>query len=84
MEQALEVYRLHFAFTIHVSLPRSSADDGLALLLVYLKTRALPTRDTRLWRVRTRTHALRGQRVLDGLRDYGLFGLARLRCDAIC
>ena len=46
MEQALELHRLHLAFTIHVSLHRSSADDGLALLLVYLKTKALPTRDT--------------------------------------
>jgi hypothetical protein len=46
MEQALEVHRLHFVFTIHVSLHRSSADDGLALLLVYGKTKAFSTRDT--------------------------------------
>jgi hypothetical protein len=46
MEQVLDVHRLHLAFTIHVSRHRSSADDGVALLLVYLETKALPTRDT--------------------------------------
>jgi cytochrome bd ubiquinol oxidase subunit I len=43
MEQALEVHRLHFAFTItfHYIFPQLTM--GLALLLVYLKTKALRT-----------------------------------------
>jgi cytochrome d ubiquinol oxidase subunit I len=45
MEQALEVHRLHFAFTItfHYIFPQLTM--GLALLLVYLKTKALRTKD---------------------------------------
>ena len=45
MEQALDVHRLHFAFTItfHYIFPQLTM--GLALLLVYLKTKALRTRD---------------------------------------
>ncbi len=45
MEQALEVHRLHFAFTItfHYIFPQLTM--GLALLLVYLKTKALRTGD---------------------------------------
>ncbi len=45
MEQALEVHRLRFAFTItfHYIFPQLTM--GLALLLVYLKTKALRTGD---------------------------------------
>lgn len=45
MEQALAVHRLHFAFTItfHYIFPQLTM--GLALLLVYLKTKALRTGD---------------------------------------
>ena len=45
MEQALEVHRLHFAFTItfHYIFPQLTM--GLALLLVYFKTKALRTGD---------------------------------------
>jgi cytochrome d ubiquinol oxidase subunit I len=45
MEQALGVHRLHFAFTItfHYIFPQLTM--GLALLLVYLKTKALRTGD---------------------------------------
>src|SRR6202140_869063 len=45
MEQALGVPRLHFAFTItfHYIFPQLTM--GLALLLVYLKTKALRTGD---------------------------------------
>jgi cytochrome bd ubiquinol oxidase subunit I len=45
MEQALQVHRLHFAFTVtfHYIFPQLTM--GLALLLVYLKTKALRTRD---------------------------------------
>lgn len=45
MEQAREVHRLHFAFTVtfHYIFPQLTM--GLALLLVYLKTKALRTRD---------------------------------------
>jgi cytochrome bd ubiquinol oxidase subunit I len=45
MEQALDVHRLHFAFTItfHYIFPQLTM--GLALLLVYLKTKALRTSD---------------------------------------
>jgi cytochrome d ubiquinol oxidase subunit I len=45
MEQALEVHRLHFAFTVtfHYIFPQLTM--GLALLLVYLKTKALRTGD---------------------------------------
>src|ERR1700732_4350063 len=45
MEQALTVHRLHFAFTItfHYIFPQLTM--GLALLLVYLKTKALRTGD---------------------------------------
>jgi cytochrome bd ubiquinol oxidase subunit I len=44
-DQALEVHRLHFAFTItfHYIFPQLTM--GLALLLVYLKTKALRTGD---------------------------------------
>jgi cytochrome d ubiquinol oxidase subunit I len=43
MEQAIDVHRLHFAFTItfHYLFPQLTM--GLALLLVYLKTKALRT-----------------------------------------
>src|ERR1700719_2713469 len=55
MEQALGVHRLHFAFTItfHYIFPQLTM--GLALLIVYLKTKALRTNDehynraTRFW-----------------------------------
>lgn len=55
MEHALGVHRLHFAFTIvfHYIFPQLTM--GLALLLVYLKTKALRTNDehydraTRFW-----------------------------------
>src|SRR6266516_8132342 len=45
MGQALDVHRLHFAFTItfHYLFPQLTM--GLALLLVYLKTKALRTGD---------------------------------------
>src|SRR5216684_6615162 len=45
MEQALGVHRLHFAFTIvfHYIFPQLTM--GLALLIVYLKTKALRTND---------------------------------------
>src|ERR1700681_2898769 len=45
MNQALNVHRLHFAFTItfHYIFPQLTM--GLALLLVYLKTKALRTGD---------------------------------------
>src|SRR6516225_7108343 len=45
MEQALTVHRLHFAFTItfHYIFPQLTM--GLALLLVYLKTKFLRTGD---------------------------------------
>ena len=45
MEQALGVHRLHFAFTVtfHYIFPQLTM--GLALLLVYLKTKALRTGD---------------------------------------
>src|ERR1700726_3804823 len=45
MEQAVDVHRLHFAFTItyHYIFPQLTM--GLALLLVYLKTKALRTGD---------------------------------------
>src|SRR3974377_1177190 len=45
MGQALDLHRLHFAFTItfHYIFPQLTM--GLALLLVYLKTKALRTRD---------------------------------------
>src|SRR6202162_6213531 len=45
MEQALGVHRLQFAFTItfHYIFPQLTM--GLALLLVYLKTKFLPTGD---------------------------------------
>jgi cytochrome bd ubiquinol oxidase subunit I len=47
MEQALTVHRLHFAFTatFHYIFPQLTM--GLALLLVYLKTKALRTGDDR-------------------------------------
>jgi cytochrome bd ubiquinol oxidase subunit I len=47
MEQALNVHRLHFAFTVtfHYIFPQLTM--GLALLLVYLKTKALRTGDDR-------------------------------------
>src|ERR1041384_6754081 len=47
MEQALTVHRLHFAFTItfHYIFPQLTM--GLALLLVYLKTKFLRTGDER-------------------------------------
>src|SRR5260370_9668112 len=43
MGQALDVHRLHFAFTVtfHYIFPQLTM--GLALLLVYLKTKALRT-----------------------------------------
>src|SRR5260370_2739872 len=55
MEQALGIHRLHFAFTIvfHYIFPQLTM--GLALLIVYLKTKALRTNDehynraTRFW-----------------------------------
>src|SRR5258708_21489572 len=55
MGQAVDVHRLHFAFTItfHYIFPQSTM--GLALLLVYLKTKPLRTGDelynrpARLW-----------------------------------
>jgi cytochrome d ubiquinol oxidase subunit I len=55
MEHALVVHRLHFAFTIvfHYIFPQLTM--GLALLIVYLKTKALRTNDehydraTRFW-----------------------------------
>ncbi|HXA56348.1 MAG TPA: cytochrome ubiquinol oxidase subunit I, partial [Candidatus Acidoferrum sp.] len=45
MEQALDVDRLHFAFTVtfHYIFPQLTM--GLALLLLYLKTKALRTGD---------------------------------------
>ncbi|MGA8072307.1 MAG: cytochrome ubiquinol oxidase subunit I [Candidatus Acidiferrales bacterium] len=45
MEQAVDVHRLHFAFTVtfHYIFPQLTM--GLALLLVYLKTKALRTGD---------------------------------------
>ena len=45
MNQALDVHRLHFAFTVtfHYIFPQLTM--GLALLLVYLKTKALRTGD---------------------------------------
>ena len=45
MNEALSVHRLHFAFTItfHYIFPQLTM--GLALLLVYLKTKALRTGD---------------------------------------
>jgi cytochrome d ubiquinol oxidase subunit I len=45
MEQALEAHRLHFAFTVtfHYIFPQLTM--GLALLIVYLKTKALRTGD---------------------------------------
>src|SRR3979490_2322753 len=45
MEQALNVHRLHFAFTItfHYIFPQLTM--GLGLLIVYLKTKALGTGD---------------------------------------
>jgi cytochrome d ubiquinol oxidase subunit I len=45
MNEALNVHRLHFAFTItfHYIFPQLTM--GLALLLVYLKTKALRTGD---------------------------------------
>ncbi len=45
MEQALTVHRLHFAFTVtfHYIFPQLTM--GLALLIVYLKTKALRTGD---------------------------------------
>jgi len=45
MGQALDVHRLHFAFTItfHYIFPQLTM--GLALLIVYLKTKALRTGD---------------------------------------
>jgi cytochrome d ubiquinol oxidase subunit I len=45
MEQALQIHRLHFAFTVtfHYLFPQLTM--GLALLLVYLKTKALRTGD---------------------------------------
>ena len=45
MGQALDVHRLHFAFTVtfHYIFPQLTM--GLALLLVYLKTKALRTGD---------------------------------------
>jgi cytochrome bd ubiquinol oxidase subunit I len=47
VEQALTVHRLHFAFTVtfHYIFPQLTM--GLALLLVYLKTKALRTGDDR-------------------------------------
>src|SRR6201981_3792233 len=47
MGQALDVHRLHFAFTItfHYIFPQLTM--GLALLIVYLKTKALRTGDER-------------------------------------
>ncbi len=44
MGQALDVHRLHFAFTVtfHYIFPQLTM--GLALLIVYLKTKALRTR----------------------------------------
>ncbi len=47
MEHALGVHRLHFAFTIvfHYIFPQLTM--GLALLIVYLKTKALRTNDER-------------------------------------
>lgn len=47
MEHALELHRLHFAFTamFHYIFPQLTM--GLALLLVYLKTKALRTGDER-------------------------------------
>jgi cytochrome d ubiquinol oxidase subunit I len=45
MDEALDVHRLHFAFTVtfHYIFPQLTM--GLALLLVYLKTKALRTND---------------------------------------
>src|SRR5437879_11407947 len=45
MGQAVDVHRLHFAFTVtfHYIFPQLTM--GLALLLVYLKTKALRTGD---------------------------------------
>ncbi|MBS1839504.1 MAG: cytochrome ubiquinol oxidase subunit I [Acidobacteria bacterium] len=45
MEQALDVHRLHFAFTItyHYIFPQLTM--GLALLILYLKTKAIRTND---------------------------------------
>src|ERR1700739_203426 len=45
MEQALGIHRLHFAFTIvfHYIFPQLTM--GVALLIVYLKTKALRTND---------------------------------------
>jgi cytochrome bd ubiquinol oxidase subunit I len=50
MEQALTVHRLHFAFTatFHYIFPQLTM--GLALLLVYLETKALRTGDDRFHR----------------------------------
>src|SRR5438105_12194251 len=47
MEQALNVHRLHFAFTVtfHYIFPQLTM--GLALLIVYLKTKFLRTNDER-------------------------------------
>ena len=47
MEHALDMHRLHFAFTVtfHYIFPQLTM--GLALLLVYLKTKALRTGDER-------------------------------------
>ena len=45
MGQALNVHRLHFAFTITLHYIFPQLTMGLALLLVYLKTKALRTSD---------------------------------------
>src|ERR1700687_2124227 len=45
MEQALGVHRLHFAFTITLHYIFPQLTMGLALLIVYLKTKALRTGD---------------------------------------
>src|SRR5258705_674740 len=55
MEHALGVHRLHFAFTITCHYICREWTMGLALLIVYLKTKALRTNDehnnraTRFW-----------------------------------
>jgi cytochrome d ubiquinol oxidase subunit I len=45
MEQALEVHQLYFAFTVTFHYLFSQLTMRLALLLVYLKTKALRTGD---------------------------------------
>jgi cytochrome bd-type quinol oxidase subunit 1 len=59
VRQALNVHRLHFAFTItfHYIFPQLTM--GLALLLVYLKTKALRTGDEHYNRAMSTTTARR-------------------------